>query len=107
MTTTTGKGLSAIDYTLRLAGALRRHCLSHALHDVLAAVAKLETTDGHATIPGVALRLGCTFQAVTLHVYRNPGLFRVSENAVPRQVRLSQESVDLLARIKERTHSHE
>lgn len=97
-----GAGLSSIDYTLRLSSALRTLNLTHALHDVLSAVAKLEIVDGHATIAGVALRLGCTFQAVHLHLYRNPDLFRVVEG-LPRQLRLSEASVKLLARIKERT----
>lgn len=97
---------TAIDYTVRLSGALRVFALTHALHDVLSAVAKLEALHGHATIPGVAARLFCTYQCVVMHLHRNAELFEI-EDASPRRVRLSAESIRLLVKLKQRTRRHE
>lgn len=92
----------AIDYTLRLSAALRVLALNHAIHDVLCAVAKLQSEQGYATIPAVCLRLSCTYQAVMQHFLKNPDLFLRDERHKPARYTLTPEAIRLLAKIKHR-----
>ena len=98
---------AAIDYTLRLSSALRVYNLTHAIHDVLCAVAKLEVEDGHATIPAICHRLSCTYQCVMQHFLKNPELFARDSAHKPARYRLTPEGVRLLVKIKTRISKHE
>jgi predicted transcriptional regulator len=93
---------SAIDYTLRLSAALRIYNLTHAIHDVMCAVAKLESEKGHATIPSICLRLACTYQAVMQHFIKNPDIFLRDERHKPARYTLTPEGIRLLHKIKTR-----
>lgn len=95
--------LPVIDYTIRLSAALRAYNLTHPLHDVLAATAKLQTTQGHATIPTIMAALCCTYQNVAQHLLKSPDLFHIDNNASPRRITLSTEAITLLQKIKIRT----
>lgn len=100
--------LSAMEYSTRLSEALRVHQLNHATHDILCAVGKLEARNGHATIPGVALCLGCAFQNIYSHVSRNESYYTIEEcGGGPRKLRLSSTALRLLGKIKDRTSNHE
>lgn len=98
---------AAIDYTLRLSSALRCYNLTHAIHDVLCAVAKLEVEHGHATIPAICHRLSCTYQCVMQHFLKNPELFIAEGDEKPRRYRLTAEGIRLLGKIKTRIERHE
>ena len=93
---------SAIDYTLRLSATLRIYNLSHSVHDVMCAVAKLQVEQGHATIPSICLRLACTYQAVMQHFLKNPDIFIRDESHKPARYVLSAEGIRLLHKIKTR-----
>lgn len=95
--------VTALDYTVRLSAALRVVNLTHALYDVLAAVARMEVEVGSATVAGVALRLCCSYENVKQHLARNRELFRIEEAFPARHVRLTAESLALMMRIKERS----
>lgn len=96
---------SAMEYTLKLSAALRVHNLTHQLHDVLCAVAKLEAKDGHATKSGIALALACTYHNVVKHIERNPDLFDlVPGEAKPTRYCLSAEGLRLLGKVQTRVH---
>lgn len=93
---------NAIDYTLRLAGALRVFNMTHQVHDVLCAVAKLENERGFATIPQICYELSCTYQNVVQHLMKNPDWFLCDEQAKPRQYRLAPEAIRILAKVQKR-----
>jgi hypothetical protein len=93
---------NAIDYTLRLSATLRIYNLSHAVHDVMCAVAKLQSEGGHATIPAICLRLACTYQAVMQHFMKNPDIFLRDERHKPARYTLSDEGIKLLHKVKTR-----
>ncbi len=98
---------TAIEYTLKLSSALRVYNLSHALHDVLCAVAKLENEKGFATIPTVCGGLACTYQCVMQHLFKNAELFIFDESYKPRRIQLSTDGLRLLHKIKTRISRHE
>lgn len=91
-----------IDHTLRLATALRVYGLTHQVHDVLCAVAKLQAERGHATIPAVCLELSCTYQNVNQHLIKNPDWFLVDKDAQPRRYTLSPEAIRVMAKVQKR-----
>lgn len=93
---------SAMDYTLRLSATLRIYNLSHSVHDVMCAVAKLQAETGHATIPAICLRLACTYQAVMQHFLKNPDIFVRDESHKPARYTLSDEGIRLLHKVKSR-----
>lgn len=90
----------ALEYFVRLSRALRVLNLTHPLHDVLATVALLQVRDGYATLPGVALALGCTFNNVQIHVHRNPELFSVDGSYTPRRIEIQPEGVAIMDKLK-------
>jgi hypothetical protein len=93
---------NAMDYTLRLSATLRIYNLSHSVHDVMCAVAKLQSEGGHATIPAICLRLACTYQAVMQHFMKNPDIFVRDEAHKPARYTLSDEGIRLLHKVKTR-----
>lgn len=91
-----------IDHTLKLATALRVYGLTHQVHDVLCAVAKLQSARGYATIPTVCQELSCTYQNVNQHLIKNPDWFLVDKDAQPRRYTLSPEAIRVMAKVQKR-----
>lgn len=99
---------TVIDHTVAAAAALRQLSLTHATHDVLCAVAKLEAAHGMATIPGVAILLRCSFQNVSQQVDAYGELFVIQsarqERRLPvRRLTLSPAGIALMAQIQAKT----
>jgi hypothetical protein len=72
-------GLNSAAYTIALAGALARHCVRAPLFNVLNATAWKQARDGHATIPGLVLMLGITFQAICQMMAKHPDLITATQ----------------------------
>lgn len=96
------KGLNPLSYTVALSSALRANNLKHELHDVMACVAKLQVAVGHATAPQVAAELGCSYQNVRLHLWKNGDLFAIDGSVSPGRVTLTPEGIRLMGAIKQR-----
>ena len=99
----TRRETNAIEYVLRLSKALRRFNLTHQVYDVLAAAVKLQAAHGYATKPAICEEIGCTYNTVVLHFFRNPGWFReVVGDDKPARYELTPDALKLMARIKNR-----
>ena len=92
--------MTSAEYSMFLSAALRTENLTHSLFDVLTAVALDTEARGYSTIPAIHLKLGCTFNNIQLHLFRNADLFVQVPDHHPRRFELSQAGVQLLARIK-------
>lgn len=92
------------DFLIAQTRALHRLNLSHQLHTLLVTVAREQSTTraGGANVPGLALTLGCTFQAVALHLRKNPELFTKQPRPHPQAdlIRLSGEGIEILHEIR-------
>lgn len=96
------------EYSIALAASLRRFALTHALYDVLLAVAHFEerkqpdSPPQFATIPLLMFKLSCTYQNIAQHLLKSPDLFQIDGNASPRQITLSTAGKSLLRDVAER-----
>lgn len=92
------------DYIIALTRALSRLNLAPQLHTLLITVAREQTASRAqgANVPTLALTLGCTFQAIALHLRKNPELFTKHPRPHPQAdlIRLSREGVDLLREVR-------
>lgn len=97
-----------IDHSVALASALRLVAVSHGLWDVLCATASLEGSFGSASLPGICIRLGCTFQGAAKQLERNADLFVIEQNPTgPRKIKLSLEAIAVMTKVINRSKSHE
>ena len=99
--TKTGKGI--FDFNLAIAKALRSVELSHALFNVLASIARQQANRGFGTMATAAIDSGVSLNAVQQHLIKSPHLFSTHRRDVREgsaghflEIRLSQESIDLL-----------
>jgi hypothetical protein len=95
-------------HTIALARALRTVQISHALHDLLAAVAVAMDNAGSASISKLSIDLGVSFEAVRVMLAVNEDLIeQVSDGTKPRgyqrQYRLTADGLALLSKITKTT----
>lgn len=93
---------NAINYTLRLGAALRILNLTHAVHDVMCAVAALQNAQGFATIPKCQQQLHCTYQAVAQHFLKNPEIFHRDDSHNPSRYTLTPVGIEVMGKIRYR-----
>lgn len=88
------------EYLIALTRALHRLNLSPQLHTLLVAVAREQTASRlqGATIPSLALTLGCSYQSIALHLRKNSEHFSVHPRAHPQAdlIRLTRTGAELI-----------
>ena len=98
------------DYLIALTRALHRLNLSPQLHTLLIAIAREQTASRAqgATIPSLALSLGCTYQSIALHLRKNAENFTSHTRPHPQAdlIRLSRTGAELLREVRTFTKAY-
>jgi len=98
------------DYLIALTRALHRLNLSPQLHTLLIAIAREQTASRAqgATIPSLALSLGCTYQSIALHLRKNTENFTSHARPHPQAdlIRLSRTGAELLREVRTLTKAY-
>jgi hypothetical protein len=98
------------DYLIALTRALHRLNLSPQLHTLLIAIAREQTASRAqgATIPSLALSLGCTYQSIALHLRKNTENFTIHTRPHPQAdlIRLSRTGAELLREVRTLTKAY-
>jgi hypothetical protein len=105
------EGMSIAAYTIGLAAALKSEALTHALFNLLTAVARSQAARGYATIPQVAIALGVSFNSVHIHLHKSPDLFEVRRGEVKdggtlNRITLAAAAIGLLVRVNKRAKKY-
>ena len=105
------EGISIASYTVGLAAALKSEALTHALFNLLTAVARSQAARGDATIPQVAIALGVSFNSVHIHLHKSPDLFEVRRGEIKdggtlNRITLSAEAIPLLVTVNKRAKKY-
>lgn len=100
--------LNLAAFTLGLAAALKAHCLTHALFNILTSIGRAQAIRGFATIAQVAIDLGVTFNSVHIQLHKSPHFFligkmaNVSGGTPMNSICLTKEAIELLVSINKK-----
>lgn len=109
-TITPKRNQKSTNYLIALTRALHRLNLSPQLHTLLVAVAREQTASRlqGATIPSLALTLGCSYQSIALHLRKNSEHFSTHPRAHPQAdlIRLTRTGVELIREARALTKAY-